>query len=239
MIFAERLPDRIERHVGDVVGQCPCQKTFERDVIHPFDVSFGVDVLGLEPALGQQIANRSRNRLELVARGRRTDRSDMIEREMPLVQAAATAGQLRAANTETGEKMVIRHYCPLHRTSVSARTCALSTRRSIVNGYTVAYATLGASDWAMFAANANAGGLVVLPASRPLRSMKFIFQTTRAKLPTISSGATVRPAPASSHCTPVTLKTVEKNFAPASNPTAAKNSATPKSRNAMLALVGM
>jgi hypothetical protein len=36
----------------------------------------------------------------------------------------------------------------------------------------------------------------MLPASSPLKSMKFIFHTTRAKIPTSKSGSTVTHAPA-------------------------------------------
>jgi hypothetical protein len=70
----------------------------------------------------------------------------------------------------------------------------------------------------MFEAKARAGGSVMLPASRPLRSIKFIFKTARAKMPMSMSGTTVTHAPASSHCRPVALKTVAKNFAPAPRP---------------------
>jgi hypothetical protein len=91
----------------------------------------------------------------------------------------------------------------------------------------------------MFVANASAGGLVVLPASSPLKSMKFIRQTTRAKMHTSNSGKFVTHAPASIHRKPMALRTVAKNFGPASSPTAAKNSARPKSRNARFALTGM
>ncbi len=55
-----------------------------------------------------------------------------------------------------------------HLNSTSARICAQRMRRSIVNGYTVAYATVGASDFVMLVANAKAGGSVTLPASRPV-----------------------------------------------------------------------
>jgi hypothetical protein len=55
-------------------------------------------------------------------------------------------------------------YC----TKVRASICAPRIRRSIVKGYTVAYATVGASDFVMFVANARAGGSVTLPASRPV-----------------------------------------------------------------------
>ena len=44
---------------------------------------------------------------------------------------------------------------------------------------------------------------------------------------------------ARSHCRPVMLKTVTKNFAPAFNPTAAKKSAIPNSRKARLVFTGM
>src|SRR6476620_3170867 len=77
---------------------------------------------------------------------------------------------------------------------------------------------VGASEPAMFEAKARAGGSVMLPASRPLRSMKFIFKKARAKMPMSMSGSTVTHAPASSHCRPVALKTVAKNFAPAPRP---------------------
>ena len=46
----------------------------------------------------------------------------------------------------------------------------------------------------------------------------------RPYTPTSRSGSIVTHAPASIHSIPVTLKTVSKNFAPASKPTAAKNS---------------
>ena len=91
----------------------------------------------------------------------------------------------------------------------------------------------------MLEAKASAGGSVMLPASRPLRSMKFIFKTVRAKMPITTSGSTVTHAPASSHCRPVALKTVAKNFAPAPRPTAAKKSAMPNSRKARLVFTGM
>ncbi len=43
----------------------------------------------------------------------------------------------------------------------------------------------------MLEAKARAGGSVMLPASRPLRSMKFIFNTARANMPMSMSGSTV------------------------------------------------
>ncbi len=55
-----------------------------------------------------------------------------------------------------------------HRKSTSARICAQRMRRSIVNGYTDAYATVGESDFVMLVANAKAGGSVTLPASKPV-----------------------------------------------------------------------
>ena len=128
---------------------------------------------------------------------------------------------------------------PTHLHRISARSCAHTMRKSIVSGYTVAYATVGASEPAMLVAKVSAGGLVVLPARSPLKSIKFIFQTTRAKIQTAKRGRTVTNAPASIHLTPVALRIVAKNFGPASSPTAAKNNAMPKSRKAMLALSGM
>src|ERR1700741_5144206 len=91
----------------------------------------------------------------------------------------------------------------------------------------------------MFEAKASAGGSVMLPASKPLRSMKFIFKTARANMPMSMSGSTVTHAPASSHCKPVALKTVAKNFSPAPKPTAAKKSAMPNSRKARFVFTGM
>jgi hypothetical protein len=47
---------------------------------------------------------------------------------------------------------------------------------------------------------------------------KVHLQDARAKMPMSMSGTTVTHAPASSHCRPVALKTVAKNFAPAPRP---------------------
>ena len=50
-----------------------------------------------------------------------------------------------------------------------ASTCVARIRMSVVSGQTVAYATNGASDFAIIEAKASAGGSVMLPASKPLR----------------------------------------------------------------------
>ena len=46
---------------------------------------------------------------------------------------------------------------------------AVNTRINIVSGYTVEYATAGASLFAVLFAYANAGGSVVLPLINPIR----------------------------------------------------------------------
>ena len=98
---------------------------------------------------------------------------------------------------------------------------------------------MGASEPQIFEAKASAGGSVVLPASKPLSAAKFIFNTARAIPPTTNKGTKVMNNPLTNQSKPTELNTIEKNFAPASNPTAAKNMAMPNSRNARFTFAGM
>jgi hypothetical protein len=59
----------------------------------------------------------------------------------------------------------------------------------------------------MFEANASAGGSVMLPASKPLSAMKFIFSMARANTPTIRRGKMAIAGPAKSQSAPAELKT--------------------------------
>jgi len=79
----------------------------------------------------------------------------------------------------------------------------------------------------------------MLPASNPLRATKFKFSTARANTPTTRRGKMVMTDPANNQSAPAELKTVEKNFAPAVNPTAAKKRAMPNSRKAKFTLAGI
>ena len=75
------------------------------------------------------------------------------------------------------------------------RSWAEKILKNITRGYTAAYATDGASDWAMPLANARAGGSVMLPESRPQISKKFLLRTILVKNPTIIKGRAVIAAP--------------------------------------------
>ncbi len=61
----------------------------------------------------------------------------------------------------------------------------------------------------MLEANASAGGSVMLPASKPLSAMKFIFSMVRANTPTNSKSGTVMTNPANSQSAPIGLGTPE------------------------------
>ena len=89
VLLAELAPDRVEQQVGDVVRQRAAHQEFERQVVDPFGVPRLVGLLGLDPALRQQVADRARDGLELVARRGGVDRDDLIEGQMPFVQRVA------------------------------------------------------------------------------------------------------------------------------------------------------
>ena len=95
----------------------------------------------------------------------------------------------------------------------------------------------GASEPAKLDAKVRAGVSVMLPASRPLRSMKFNLNTARPKMP--MSGSTVTHTPASQPLQAGSAEDGDEEFAPAPRPIAAKKSPMPNSRKARLVFTGM
>jgi hypothetical protein len=68
-----------------------------------------VRLLRLEPALRQHVADRACDGFEFVAVGRRTNRNDLIERQVPLVQSVVAPGERDLTAIEAIEKILSRH----------------------------------------------------------------------------------------------------------------------------------
>ena len=122
VLLAELAPDRVEQQVGDVVRQRAAHQEFERQVVDPFRIPRLVGLLGLDPALRQQVADRARDGLELVARRGGGDRDDLIEGQMPFVQRVAVAGERDRAAVEAVEGIGARHQLTLSSTHAHVMT---------------------------------------------------------------------------------------------------------------------
>jgi hypothetical protein len=109
LLLAQLAPDRVEQQVGDVIGQRAAHQKFERRVIDAFHIPRPVGLLGLDPALRQQVADRASDGLEFVARRGGGDWNDLIEGQMPFVQRIAAAGKPDRAAIEVVDGIVARH----------------------------------------------------------------------------------------------------------------------------------
>src|SRR4030095_4613544 len=81
-----------------------------------FDVPSPVGLLGTDPALRQQVADRARDRLEFGARRGGGDRGDLIKGQMPFVEGVAATGE----RDRTAIAAVERSAGDLHNTSNDA-----------------------------------------------------------------------------------------------------------------------
>jgi hypothetical protein len=71
--------------VQDVVGQRPADQELQREVVHLLGVGPIVSLVGLQPALRQQVAERPGHRLEALALVGRLRTDDMVEDQPPFV----------------------------------------------------------------------------------------------------------------------------------------------------------
>src|SRR5262249_6398026 len=97
VLVEEGLEKRIEEEVGDVVGQRAADQELERHVVDALGVEALIPLLGLEPALRQHVADRARDRLELVARRRGGGARHLIEGQVALEQGVLVSTELHAA----------------------------------------------------------------------------------------------------------------------------------------------
>ena len=117
VLLTELAPVRVEQQVGDVVRERSAHQEFERQVIDAFRIPRLVRLLGRDPALREQVADRTRDGLELDARRGGGDRDDLIEGEMPFVQRVAAAGERDRSAVEAVESIGVRHRFAFHRVS--------------------------------------------------------------------------------------------------------------------------
>jgi hypothetical protein len=114
IVAPHRLLDhRIEQQVVDVVGQRPADQELHRQVVDPLRVLPLVGLLGVEPAMGEQVAHRPGEGLEPLAIARRGQSHDVVEDQVPLIERVMGAGELDRAEAILLEQL--RHRLAAHR----------------------------------------------------------------------------------------------------------------------------
>ena len=86
--------ERLDEEVDEVVGRRPADEELHREVVDLLGVLAVVDLPGLQPALGEQVAERPRQRLEPLARGGVPGPDDVVEHQVPVVGGVRVAGEL-------------------------------------------------------------------------------------------------------------------------------------------------
>ena len=106
---AELAPERLEQQVGDVVRQRAAHQELERQVVDPLRIPCLVRLLRLDPALRQEVANRTRDGFELVAGRRGSERHHLIEGQVPFVQRVSASRERDRSAVEAIEGIGARH----------------------------------------------------------------------------------------------------------------------------------
>ena len=107
--FSPLLPgggvDQGRQHqVGDVVRQRPADQELHREVVDLLGVGPVVLLLGPDPALGEHVADRGGDGLELLARAGVLRVDDVVEHQPALVQGVVRAGERHGPATVPGER---------------------------------------------------------------------------------------------------------------------------------------
>ena len=89
-----RFAQRIEPEIHDIVPERPADQELHRKVVDALRVLAVVGLLGLAPALREDVPYRAGDRLIALPRADLPGIDDIVEHEMPLVESVARPGQL-------------------------------------------------------------------------------------------------------------------------------------------------
>ena len=108
-VFPDGFGDhRVEQEVGDVVGQRPADQEFHRQVIDPLRIFPLIGLLGMQPAMRQEIPDGAREGLEALAQAHGRQADDIVENEVTLIERIM-------ASREPGRTELIFHEKLQHR----------------------------------------------------------------------------------------------------------------------------
>ena len=98
LLLLRRFPDdRVEQEIGDVIGERAPDQVLHREIVDALGVLPRVVFFGADPALRQEVAHRAGQRLEPFARPGGSQRHDIVEDQVPLIESIGRTRELDRA----------------------------------------------------------------------------------------------------------------------------------------------
>ncbi len=102
------LDQGIEHQVHDVVGERAADQKLDRDIVDPLRILARVGLVGAQPAVREDVADRAGGGLETLPRVGQLRLDDVVELQVPFIERVRRSGEAHRAEAVLLQKLVRR-----------------------------------------------------------------------------------------------------------------------------------